>query len=90
MRSDGRTAPPGERGRIPPLQVKTDMAMDDRTRKLSKQLRDRLLEVSDPEIAAIIRDAREEAIAEAKAIVKAAVVQACLGTCAGQVGRRNK
>ncbi len=52
--------------------------MDDHTRKLSKQLRDRLIEVSEPEIAAIITDAREEAIAEAKAIVKAAVVQAVL------------
>ena len=54
------------------------MALDDHTRKLGKQLSDKLLEVSDREIAAIVRDAREEAIAEAKAIVKAAVVRAVL------------
>ena len=54
------------------------MAMDDHTSKLGKQLSDKLLEISDREIAAIIRDAREEAIAEARAIVKAAVVRAVL------------
>ena len=34
------------------------MAMDDHTSKLGKQLSDKLLEISDREIAAIIRDAR--------------------------------
>lgn len=52
--------------------------MDEKTSRLMSQLKDRMIEVSDGHIAGIIREAREEALAEAKAVIKGTMVQAIL------------
>ena len=54
------------------------MAMHENTRKLSEQLKDKLPDVSDGQLAAIITETQDEAIAEARAIIKAAMVQGIL------------
>jgi len=52
--------------------------MDEKTSRLMSQLKDRMIEVSDGHITGIIREARGEALAEAKAIIKGTMVQAIL------------
>lgn len=52
--------------------------MDEKTRELMSQLKDRMLDVSDGQITEIIREARDEALAEAKAIIKGMMVQTIL------------
>jgi hypothetical protein len=55
------------------------MAMDENTRWLADLLKDTGLQFPDPMIDALLRDAREEAFAEAKAILKERMVRAILG-----------
>ena len=52
--------------------------MDERTSKLIGQLQQGLIDVSDSQIAEILRQAREEALAEARVILKTMMVQALL------------
>lgn len=52
--------------------------MDERTSKLIGQLQQGLIDVSDSQIAEILRQAREEALAEARVILKDMMVQAFL------------
>ncbi len=52
--------------------------MDERTSKLIGQLQQGLIDVSDSQIAEILRQAREEALAEARVILKDMMVQALL------------
>ena len=65
--------------------------MDEKTRELMSQLKDGLISASDGQIAEIITEAREEALAEAKAIIKEMMVQAILEhTLSGLEGTRSK
>jgi len=52
--------------------------MDEMTSRLRCKLEDSLAELSDEQIAALIEEARNEALAEAKAIIKGTMVQAIL------------
>ncbi|MBU0703235.1 MAG: GvpL/GvpF family gas vesicle protein [Chloroflexi bacterium] len=52
--------------------------MDEKTIKLMALLKDMMPEVSDGQITEIVREARDEAITEAKAILKGTMVQAIL------------
>jgi hypothetical protein len=54
------------------------MAMDETTRRLRRKLEDSLVELPDGQIAALIEEARNEALAEAKAIIKGMMVQTIL------------
>jgi hypothetical protein len=59
--------------------------MDESTSELTGQLREKLIEASDGQIAKIIIEAREEALAEAKAIIKGMMVQAILEHALGEL-----
>jgi hypothetical protein len=52
--------------------------MDEKTSRLMSQLKDRLIEISDGQITEIINEARDEALAEAKAMIKGMMVQTIL------------
>ena len=52
--------------------------MDEKTSELMTQLVDRLIAASDGQVTEIIQEARDEALAEAKAIIKGMVIQAVL------------
>jgi hypothetical protein len=54
------------------------MAMDEKTRELMGQLKGRLVNTADGQITEIIKEARDEALAEAKAIIKGIMVQTIL------------
>lgn len=60
--------------------------MDERTSKLIGQLQQGLIDVSDSQIAEILRQAREEALAEARVILKNMMVQALLKQALDEVG----
>ena len=65
--------------------------MDEKTRELIGQLKGRMIDVSDGQITEIIREARDEALAEAKAIIKGTMVQAILEHALGELeGARSK
>ena len=65
--------------------------MDEKTSKLMGLLKDMMIEVSDAQINGIIREARDEALAEAKAIIKGMMVQAILEHALGELeGARSK
>jgi hypothetical protein len=67
------------------------MAMDEMTRRLRRELDDSLAELSDEQITALIKEARDEALAEAKAIIKETMVRAILERALGQFeGTRNR
>jgi hypothetical protein len=55
-----------------------EMAMDEMTSQLRRKLEDSLAELSNEQIAALIQEARDEALAEAKAIIKGTMVQSIL------------
>jgi len=59
--------------------------MDEKTSRLMSQLKDRMIEVSDGQITEIIREARDEALAEAKAIIKWTMVQSILERALGEL-----
>lgn len=59
--------------------------MDENTSRLADLLKDKRLQFPDPMIAALLRDAREEAFAEAKAILKESMVQAMLERAIGEL-----
>lgn len=59
--------------------------MDEKTRELMGQLKDRLINASDGQITEIIREARDEALAEAKAIIKGMMFQAILEHALGEL-----
>ena len=59
--------------------------MDEKTSRLMSQLKDRMIEVSDGQITEIIREARDEALAEAKAIIKGTMVQFILERALGEL-----
>ena len=59
--------------------------MDEKTSRLMSQLKDRMIEVSDGQITEIIREARDEALAEAKAIIKGTMVQSILERALGEL-----
>jgi len=60
--------------------------MDEKTSRLMSQLKGRMIETSDGQITEIIREARDEALAEAKAIIKERMVQAILEHALGELG----
>lgn len=60
--------------------------MDERTSKLIGQLQQGLIDVSNSQIAEILRQAREEALAEARVILKDMMVQALLKQALDEVG----
>jgi len=60
--------------------------MDERTSKLISQLQQGLIDVSDSQIAEILRQAREEALAEARVILKDMMVQALLKQALDEAG----
>lgn len=55
-----------------------EQAMTDQTTKLLEQLKNKLIEASDEEITRLIREAREEALTEAKKMLKERMLQAIL------------
>jgi hypothetical protein len=55
-----------------------EMAMDEMTSQLRHKLEDSLAALSDEQIAALIKEARNEALAEVKAVLKDTMVQAIL------------
>jgi hypothetical protein len=59
--------------------------MDEMTSRLRRELEDSLAELSDEQIAVLIREARDEALAEAKAIIKGTMVQAILERAMSEV-----
>jgi hypothetical protein len=59
--------------------------MDEKTSKLMGRLKDRMSEVSAGQITEIIREAREEALAEAKAIIKDMMVRFILERALGEL-----
>jgi hypothetical protein len=61
------------------------MAMDEKTSRLVSQLKDRMIEVSDGQITEIIREARDEALAEAKAIIKDMMARSILERALGEL-----
>jgi hypothetical protein len=61
------------------------MAMDEKTSRLMSQLKDRMIEVSDDQITEIIREARDEALAEAKALIKDMMVRSILERALGEL-----
>jgi archaellum component FlaC len=64
--------------------------MDESTNELMSQLKDRLINVSDGQIAGIIREARDEAFAEAKALLKRLILQAVLEHALDQLAGASK
>jgi hypothetical protein len=62
-----------------------EMAMDEMTSQLRQKLEGSLAELSDEQIAALIEEARHEALAEAKAIIKGTMVQAILERALGEI-----
>jgi hypothetical protein len=59
--------------------------MDEMTGRLRCKLEHSLGELSDEQIAALIKEARDEALAEAKAIIKRTIVQAILERALGEL-----
>ena len=59
--------------------------MDEKTSRLMSQLKDRMIQVSDGQITEIIREARDEALAEAKAIIKDMMVRSILERALGEL-----
>ena len=59
--------------------------MDEMTSRLRRELEDSLAELSEEQIAALIQEARDEALAEAKAIIKGTMVQAILERTLGKL-----
>jgi hypothetical protein len=67
------------------------MAMDEKTRELMSQLKDRMLDASDGQITKVIQEARDEALTEAKTIIKEMMVQTILENALGELeGARSK
>ena len=65
--------------------------MTDQTTKLLEQLKNKLIEASDEEITRLIREAREEALTEAKKMLKERMLQAILESATEeQKGDNNK
>jgi len=64
--------------------------MDQKPSELVRQLKDGMIDISDGQIGEIIREARDEALAEAKPIIKGMMVQAILERALGEwEGSRN-
>ncbi len=59
--------------------------MDEMTSQLRRKIEDSLDELSDEQIAALIEEARDEALTEAKAIIKGMMVQAILERTQGKL-----
>jgi hypothetical protein len=62
-----------------------ETAMDEMTSRLRRKLEDSLDELSDEQIVALIQEAKGEALAEAKAIIKGTMVQAILERALGEI-----
>jgi hypothetical protein len=69
-----------------------ETAMDEMTNRLRRKLEDSLAELTDEQIAALIQEARDEALAEAKAIIKGTMVQSILERALGKLegGEKSK
>ena len=59
--------------------------MNEMTSRLRRKLEDSLAELSNEQIAALIEEARDEALAEAKAVIKGTMVQAILERALGEI-----
>jgi hypothetical protein len=67
------------------------MKMDEKTSELMDLVKDMMIELSDGQINKIIREARDEALAEAKTIIKGMLVQAILEQAMSELeGTRSK
>ena len=64
--------------------------MNERTSKLVDQLKDKLIGDSEEEIIKIIQEAREEAMAEAKGMLKEHMLQAILESASDEQQKQNK
>lgn len=67
------------------MDVDEPKSNDEKTSELISQLKDRLAQFSDEQINAVIREAKDEAVVEAKAIIKEAMFQSILERTLGQL-----
>ena len=64
--------------------------MNENTAKLVDQLREKVIEASDELIVNIVKEARDEALIDAKAILKERMIQAILESATDEQGKAKK